>query len=512
MEWTGTWADPRFSAARRRRAPAERAHRPAVHRQLRHVGHHGPVDVQEPAAVAEHGRREPRRRAVEDAAPGDQTLGYEWDIDADNGFRPRGQFQLSSTTVSGVESFTDYGSNVAAAHDADASPDEYKAPSGALVFGAGTVQWAWGLDDTNAWNANGPRRHGARPRHAAGDGQPVRGHGRAAATTLMSGLTRRLASRPTRRRPTRRSQPGGGRGDRRRRAGDDLRHRDRRAAAGGRRRGLDRRRHHVASGHRDDVLDLQLERPRLADARRSWRARSTTRGNLESAVAERERQRRLPVHAGRPDATPGRSSTSRTPTRSRSACGSRPTSTAGSPASASTRRRRTPARTSATSGRRAGRCSATGTFTGETASGWQQMTFTTPGRHHRGTTYVASYFAPRGHYSVSSELLLLARPGRRELARQPAAARDQRQRRRRQRRLLLRRRVDVPDVDLQRRELRRRRRLRAQAAAGRGGQRHGDAGSRLGDGQLHGAGDRRRCRRATSSRRSSARRRRRRSP
>jgi hypothetical protein len=31
------------------------------------------------------------------------------DIDADNGFRPRGEFELSSTTVSGVESFTDFG-------------------------------------------------------------------------------------------------------------------------------------------------------------------------------------------------------------------------------------------------------------------------------------------------------------------------------------------------------------------------------------------------------------------
>ena len=32
----------------------------------------------------------------------------------------------------------------------------YRAASGALVFGAGTVQWAWGLDTTNAWSNNGP--------------------------------------------------------------------------------------------------------------------------------------------------------------------------------------------------------------------------------------------------------------------------------------------------------------------------------------------------------------------
>src|SRR5205807_9145749 len=32
----------------------------------------------------------------------------------------------------------------------------YKAPSGALVFGAGTVQWAWGLDNT--WTGAGTDR------------------------------------------------------------------------------------------------------------------------------------------------------------------------------------------------------------------------------------------------------------------------------------------------------------------------------------------------------------------
>ena len=38
------------------------------------------------------------------------TLGYEWDIDADNGFRPPGAFRLSQTTSTSAEIFTDYGS------------------------------------------------------------------------------------------------------------------------------------------------------------------------------------------------------------------------------------------------------------------------------------------------------------------------------------------------------------------------------------------------------------------
>ena len=39
------------------------------------------------------------------------------------------------------------------------------------------------------------------------------------------------------------------------------------------------------------------------------------------------------------------------------------------------------------------------TFSGETASGWQQMNFATPVAIQANTVYVASYFVPNGHYS-----------------------------------------------------------------------------------------------------------------
>lgn len=39
------------------------------------------------------------------------------------------------------------------------------------------------------------------------------------------------------------------------------------------------------------------------------------------------------------------------------------------------------------------------TFSGETSSGWQQATFPTPVSIQANTTYVASYYAPRGHYA-----------------------------------------------------------------------------------------------------------------
>ena len=84
-------------------------------------------------------------------------MGYEWDADLDNGFRPAGLFQLSSTTVNVPEAFTDYGSTTQLGGTATHHLTLYRAPSGALVFGAGTVQWSWGLDDGNP---NGKRPTG----------------------------------------------------------------------------------------------------------------------------------------------------------------------------------------------------------------------------------------------------------------------------------------------------------------------------------------------------------------
>jgi Domain of unknown function (DUF4082) len=44
---------------------------------------------------------------------------------------------------------------------------------------------------------------------------------------------------------------------------------------------------------------------------------------------------------------------------------------------------------------------ATGNFANETASGWQEMTFSAPVPVLANTTYVASYFAPQGNYAVN---------------------------------------------------------------------------------------------------------------
>ncbi|HMN61319.1 MAG TPA: DUF4082 domain-containing protein, partial [Anaerolinea sp.] len=58
------------------------------------------------------------------------TLGYEWDFEQYPDYYPNGRFWLSTTNSEGKTHHLSL----------------YKAASGALVFGAGTVQWPWGLD------------------------------------------------------------------------------------------------------------------------------------------------------------------------------------------------------------------------------------------------------------------------------------------------------------------------------------------------------------------------------
>jgi hypothetical protein len=45
---------------------------------------------------------------------------------------------------------------------------------------------------------------------------------------------------------------------------------------------------------------------------------------------------------------------------------------------------------------------ASGTFSNETASGWQELDFSSPVAVTAGTTYVASYFTNTGHYALTS--------------------------------------------------------------------------------------------------------------
>ena len=93
-----------------------------------------------------------RNTAVANTAPGQSGslvrnyLGYEWDEAPDNGFAPAGLVRLSSTTLSVNTYLLDYGS-VEGPGIATHSLTLYRdATSRAIVFGAGTVMWSWGLD------------------------------------------------------------------------------------------------------------------------------------------------------------------------------------------------------------------------------------------------------------------------------------------------------------------------------------------------------------------------------
>ena len=147
-EWTGTWRDPRFS-------PPADGGRPenALTGTLFTVNNGATTAIQVPA---EDGKvRFWRNTSIANLAPGstatltDNTLGYEWDEDIDNGFRPAGSIRMSTTTVNNAPILTDFGSNFGsgtAIHHLTLY--KYKGSTGknALVFGSGTVQWSWGLD------------------------------------------------------------------------------------------------------------------------------------------------------------------------------------------------------------------------------------------------------------------------------------------------------------------------------------------------------------------------------
>jgi hypothetical protein len=148
--WTGAWYDPRFS-------PPGDGGRPqnALTGQLWTVNS-GTSAITVPSQYA--ALRFWRNTAVANLQPGqtatltNETLGYEWDQDVDNGFRPAGEFDLSSTTVASPQVVIDYQQDFSSA-TVTHHLTYYRASSGALVFEAGTVQWAWGLNSNHDGDA-----------------------------------------------------------------------------------------------------------------------------------------------------------------------------------------------------------------------------------------------------------------------------------------------------------------------------------------------------------------------
>ncbi|WP_436791316.1 N,N-dimethylformamidase beta subunit family domain-containing protein [Yinghuangia sp. YIM S10712] len=142
--WTGTWRDPRFSPP----ADGGKPENALTGQQFKANCCTTDMTVNSTDGQLRFWRN--TRAAT--LAPGTETtlgsglLGYEWDVDTENSARPANMIRLSTTTESG-EMLQDFGSTYAdgtATHHLTL----YRAPSGALVFGAGTIQWPWGLDNT----------------------------------------------------------------------------------------------------------------------------------------------------------------------------------------------------------------------------------------------------------------------------------------------------------------------------------------------------------------------------
>jgi len=152
--WTGTWRDPRFS-------PPADGGRPenALTGQIFTVNGR---DIRSIVVPDTDGKmRFWRNTSIATLGGGasatlpNGVLGYEWDEDLDNGARPPGLFRLSTSTYAVPSYIQDFGSNYASG-TATHHLTLYRHSSGALVFGAGTEQWMWGLDDNHDFAGPAP--------------------------------------------------------------------------------------------------------------------------------------------------------------------------------------------------------------------------------------------------------------------------------------------------------------------------------------------------------------------
>ncbi len=148
--WTGTWRDPSFS-------PPSDGGRPenSLQGTLFMVNgisqdNDGSMQIQVPAADGK--MRFWRNTAAASLSAGQTynlpigSLGYEWDEDVDNGYRPAGLFRLSTSTHTlASDLLLDQGATYGAGI-ATHSMTMYRAPSGALVFSAGSIDWSWTLN------------------------------------------------------------------------------------------------------------------------------------------------------------------------------------------------------------------------------------------------------------------------------------------------------------------------------------------------------------------------------
>ena len=393
-EWTGTWRDPRFSP------PAVGGGKPEnALTGTAYMANSTDLAMTVPAAQGKY--RLWRDTSVATLSSGMATLaphtvGYESNEDLDNGFRPAGLIRLSTTTGPTPEYLQDFGKQVASGTTTH-SMTLYRAPSGALVFSAGTIQWAWGLDtyhDGTVSPVDVRMQQATVNLFADMNVRPA---------TLMNGLVPATPSTDTTAPSVSITSPGATT-----------------TVANGARVTL--------SGTASDVGGRVAAVEVSTDAGTTWHpAIGTTSWSYSfytsglSAQVVRVRAIDDSVNLGDPAVrqltltgkntlfgervpdTPATSDTSAvelgvkfvpsvqgfvTAVRFYKGAGNAGTHTGSLWSAAGTRL-------------------ATGTFGNETATGWQKLTFSKPIEVQPGTTYVASYYAPAGHYAADARVFSL---------------------------------------------------------------------------------------------------------
>ena len=318
------------------------------------------------------------------------TVGYESDEDLDNGFRPAGLIDMSTTTFQTESYLQDFGTVVAPGTSTH-HITLYRAASGALVFGAGTIQWAWGLDSDHDGIQSAPDsriQQATVNLFADMDAQP---------STLMAGLVAATKSADTQAPTTVVTSPA---------AGSTIGNSTSVTVTG------------TAADNGGGVVggvEVSLDGGvtwHPATGTTSWTYTGVAHGagtwNIEARAADDSGNLAAPtkvaVNTSCPCTLFGNASPKQADGGDTSAVelGVRFASSTDGYISG-VRFYKAAANTGTHTGSlwtSSGSLLATGTFTNETASGWQSMVFSSPVAVTADTTYVASYFAPNGHYSA----------------------------------------------------------------------------------------------------------------
>ncbi|AOT04986.1 DUF4082 domain-containing protein [Arthrobacter sp. U41] len=153
-QWTGTWRDPRYASQANGGGLPENGLTGTMYMS-------NFTDLPITVSAAEGKSRLWRNTSLATLAAGSSaelaphTVGYESNEDLDNGFRPAGLIRLSTTTGTTPQYLQDFGNTVKPGTTTH-NTTLYRAPSRALVFSAGTVQWTWGLDQEHDGDGAAP--------------------------------------------------------------------------------------------------------------------------------------------------------------------------------------------------------------------------------------------------------------------------------------------------------------------------------------------------------------------